>query len=225
MSIFSKRTKCPVCGKPVRGIHNMMIADGVPICKICALQVEMDDEKLADASAEMLRKHIAYRKENYELYKSLQIDKEVLYDEGSLRCDSAKQKWYIDDHSLRLNPPVFDYKDIVSYALYEDNSLIFHGGETQTQQLIPLYAESEPAKQWMEGEFRERDHIGSIRIELLLRSPYISTLTIELLPFAVELHRGSRLHQHEKENAIALTAFIEGICHAAQIQNGEVSGA
>jgi hypothetical protein len=86
----------------------------------------MEDSLKASLTLKMLREHLEYREQNFELHKNFTETRKTstgLF--GRTICiDDSRQLWYIADCG---NEPIFHFDELVSFTLLEDSNILERG--------------------------------------------------------------------------------------------------
>lgn len=128
MGIFSKEKKgCDICGKVV-GFGKVKCLDGV-ICGDCQLKQYKVSKIIGSnkLTLDEIRNYIYSGDENIRRLNEFVVTRKV----GKfLEIDENKKQWLVPDGILggKKNPKVYNFSDISSYELIEDNDTIIKGG-------------------------------------------------------------------------------------------------
>lgn len=125
MGLFSKNPPCPICGGRISRFLPPKI-EGEYICDTCYNKIDMEDAKAINLTMQDFREYLAFHAQN-QLLK----DKFVI----SQRIDFGlwNAKIIFDYHNklfcMSKNPDktVFEGKQLKSFTIKEDNTLIFEG--------------------------------------------------------------------------------------------------
>lgn len=122
MGLFSKKEACPVCGGEVKGLFLVKFGNKNTLCKNCSKQVSMDKSLLETATAEFMKEHVEYRRQNAEKYATHNWTFKITSMPGfELGLDVAGEAIYLihdDLHDNQENPVVFSFDQLTGYELY-----------------------------------------------------------------------------------------------------------
>lgn len=127
MGLFSKEKKsCDICGKVV-GFGKAKCLDGI-ICGDCQLKQHKVSKCLSTKlTLEQIKSYIDSGEEHKNRLNSFVPTRKV----GKfLEIDENKREWLVPDGILggKKNPKIYNFSDISSYELIEDNDTIIKGG-------------------------------------------------------------------------------------------------
>lgn len=121
MGLFGKKEPCPVCGSEVKGLFLKKIGGKKTLCKECSNLISMPEDTIKNASVELAKENIEYRKDNVAKYHALNWDT-VYNDIPNLRVgvDSAARALYLVHFDLNTEfdyPLVLDFDQLKDYRL------------------------------------------------------------------------------------------------------------
>lgn len=125
MGLFSKKETCSICKD---GLTKIKLSDGY-ICGKCLKESGLFPIKkpLKTVTIEEAINLINKNAENKECVKSFNPTKKIgVY----IEFDDNKKQWLIPDGfaGKKINPKVYNYKDIIEFELLEDGETITKGG-------------------------------------------------------------------------------------------------
>ena len=110
---------CALCGGEIGFLQKMSTADGNVICFTCyknlGIPIEVRTNTLTLAE---IKEYGQRNQQNAIEYKSFQVTKKI---DDYLHIDEIHKKWLIPTYT-RNAPPVYNYSDIVSFELIQNNS-------------------------------------------------------------------------------------------------------
>ncbi|HAT4309299.1 TPA: zinc-ribbon domain-containing protein [Clostridium perfringens] len=124
MGLFSKgKQSCDICGKTI-GFGKVKCLDGV-ICGDCQLKQHKVSKIIGSnkLTLDEIKSYICSGDENVRKLNEFVVTRKV----GKfLEIDENKQQWLIPDGPLgsKKNPKIYNFSDISSYELIEDNDTI-----------------------------------------------------------------------------------------------------
>ncbi|HHV72324.1 MAG TPA: DUF4428 domain-containing protein, partial [Clostridia bacterium] len=125
MGLFSKKPPCPICGGKISWFLPSKVEDQY-ICDNCYRKIDMETGKLNNLTMQDFREYLAFYDQNQWLKEQFLISERI--DFGLLDTK------IIFDYQNKLfcmskNPDktVFEGKQLKSFTIKEDNSLLFEG--------------------------------------------------------------------------------------------------
>lgn len=125
MGLFSKKGTCSICNKSEA---KTKIYDGM-VCKECLRSCGgyLPLKPFKEQTINDVKTAIKSNKDNKDLAKNFNITKKI----GTyIEFDDDNMKWLVPDglFGKKINPRVYDYKDIIGFELLEDGYSITEGG-------------------------------------------------------------------------------------------------
>ena len=117
--------KCSVCGRQLTKSGNKILKDGY-LCRTCAKMSSpwLSDEDFKEKTVEDMKRHLDYRRSNYEKLKDF-VDSKVIEGKYSLHLDEEKKELYFAKHRdlERENPDIIPFGDIEEISIVEEQYL------------------------------------------------------------------------------------------------------
>jgi len=127
MGLFGKKEKpsCAICGNKVSGWFPWKIEDQV-VCNECHGQVDLSDEVMKTITIEEFKVYMAFREENALLKQKFQTTRKVDFGwfDDKFLFDANNRLLCMDKN---LNKPVFEGRQVQSFEIKEDQTLLFSG--------------------------------------------------------------------------------------------------
>lgn len=214
MALFKKEI-CPVCGQPVKGLVHAKIKDKKPLCTDCSNKVSMDLSVLQCQNEEDIKEHILYREKNLDLFKNFSVTKELKCGNSYLREDEKMGKWYFSIDKKPINPPLFDYDEIIDYELTEDGEQVAKGGIGSAVVGGVMFGGVGAIVGSNVGKKKSKTVIKDITLRVSLKNKYRQEIRIHFIPGGMEVKSGSMSYNTYKYAADSAVSFFDNLCSKA----------
>jgi len=125
MGLFSKKPSCPICGGKISWFLPLKI-EGEYICDTCYNKIDMDRDKESQLTMQGFKEYLAFYDENQQLKDKFVISEQIDFGLWATKI--------IFDYTNMLfcmskNPDktVFEGKQLKSFIIKEDSTLLFEG--------------------------------------------------------------------------------------------------
>lgn len=217
MALFKKEI-CPVCGNIVKGaMFQNKIKDKKTLCADCGAKIDMEVSMLPFQTAEDIKEHLIYREENLNLFKNFSITKELKCGNSYLREDAQMGKWYYSYCEKNpINPPLFDYDEIIDYELTEDGELVAKGGIGSAVVGGAMFGAVGAIVGSNVGKKKTKTVIKDITLRVSLKNKYIQQIKINFIPGGIDVKSGSMSYNTYKYAADSAVSFFDNLCSKAK---------
>lgn len=125
MGLFGKKDPCAICGGKVKGLLPWKI-DGQLVCNDCYGHVDLPQNAVNFMSLEDFRGYMAFREENRMLKDQFRVTDQVDFGwlDDKFLFDMNNGLLCMDKN---LNDTIFEARQIKSFTIREDASLLFQG--------------------------------------------------------------------------------------------------
>ena len=130
MGLFgkSKTVACAICGTEAktglfRGLFQKKV-DGHFVCNDCYGVVDIPSSKSSSMTLEEFKTYRAFRAENQKLKSVFKATTQIAYDDKTLLFDVKNGFFSL---SKNLSTTIFEAKQLLSFAITEDDHIIFQG--------------------------------------------------------------------------------------------------
>lgn len=140
MGLFSKKPPCPICGGKISWLLPSKI-EGEYICDICHNKIDMETDKATNLTMQGFREYLAFYDQNQQLRSQFAISENI--DFGLLDTKiifDYKNKLFC--MSKNLDKTIFEGKQLKSFIIKEDSTLLFEG----SAESIRRYASTVPER-------------------------------------------------------------------------------
>ena len=224
MALFHKEI-CPICGKTAKGLSTVKIKDKVRLCEDCSLKVNMDISMLSCQTAEGIKEHLKYREENLKLYQTFSPTREIYCGDMYFREDAKMKKWYYSYEKNPVNPPLFDYDEIVDYQLTENGEQIASGGIGSAIAGGAILGGVGAIVGSNVGKKSSKTVADSMQMRISLKNPYKTQILVNFIFISEKIKVGSLLYNERKGRANNLISLLDSMCAKAAAEKALAANA
>ena len=215
MGLFSKKL-CPICGEKVKRLTGIIIKDKQKLCEECTIKVNMDPSMIPYQTVDSIKEHLEYRKENQKLFRQFVITREVKTLFYYFRVDDNLKKWYYTSSKNPINPPIYDFNEIIDYKLTENGSTVSEGGVGRAVTGGLLFGGVGAVVGGVTAGTNKV--ITNMRFRISFNNKYRNSLDFAIIPTGKECKVGSSTYNMYRRQADSLLSLFDYMCNQANIE-------
>lgn len=216
MGLFTKKV-CPICNNQVKGVLNVVIKDRIQLCSDCSKKVDMDLPMLPLQTLDNIKEHLSFREENQLVFQNFNTTYEVNCGGVWFREDANLKKWYFSFEKQPVNPTLFDYNDVIDYAITENGETISKGGLGSAVAGGILFGGVGAIAGGIVGKKKNKQVIQSMQLRISFNHKYRKQYLLNIIPGGSNIKANSFTYNSYKSQANNVSSFLDNIINQGKL--------